>query len=521
MKSKGIRNTMVRLCLISMSSLLRTAPVRSFSFLLQSTSTNGRGVRCCFSTSNVRPVSKNDRWNPSHGNNNNLQRFLSSSSSSGDGSDDDDDSATSNSTIATTTTTTSSTTHHHQTTSNNNNNNNNNILSDDDIFYLSQALDYARLGAGHTFPNPAVGCVLVKTGKTNNNNNIDNHKSDDNNDNKHVVVLGAGFHPRAGYPHAEVFALLQAAGHVPSGVAAARAVVEEVEEGTLSNDDDDDATPPLLLLLQSLMEQYSSSKDGPRSLFGDIFQKDNDNNDDNNKSFVTAYVTLEPCCHYGRTPPCAFSLALAKVDRVVVGFRDPNPQVNGGGVQVLQNASIPVDVAKEGSPIYAECARLVENFVKRIVPKTNNNNMMNGSMRRVLRTVAGRKKTDGTLVQVHWTTTAGIVQQQASNEEQVEHLELPSAEWMERLDGLLWREELVNLRLNKVVSKKKLARLLGERVATALGGVHVAQCVGHTVLLYRPGVPPVMDLAKMAAESKQQQQQKEDEKESDEEDKET
>lgn len=59
---------------------------------------------------------------------------------------------------------------------------------------------------------------------------------------------------------------------------------------------------------------------------------------------ATIYVTLEPCCHTGRTAPCTTALINADVARVVVGVRDPNPLVNGRGVAVLRRAGIRVDV---------------------------------------------------------------------------------------------------------------------------------------------------------------------------------
>jgi diaminohydroxyphosphoribosylaminopyrimidine deaminase/5-amino-6-(5-phosphoribosylamino)uracil reductase len=59
---------------------------------------------------------------------------------------------------------------------------------------------------------------------------------------------------------------------------------------------------------------------------------------------ATLYVTLEPCNHLGRTPPCTEAIAASRVARVVVGTRDPNPHVAGGGVEKLRSAGILVDI---------------------------------------------------------------------------------------------------------------------------------------------------------------------------------
>lgn len=120
-------------------------------------------------------------------------------------------------------------------------------LTDHD--WMQHALALARRGQYTTRPNPAVGCVLVKDGQ----------------------LIGEGFHPKAGQPHAEVFALRQAG-------AQARG--------------------------------------------------------------ATAYVTLEPCAHFGRTPPCANALIEAGVARVVMATLDSNPQVAGQGRDRIAAAGI-------------------------------------------------------------------------------------------------------------------------------------------------------------------------------------
>lgn len=105
--------------------------------------------------------------------------------------------------------------------------------------------------------------------------------------------MGEGYHPRAGLPHAEVYAL-RAAGQRARG--------------------------------------------------------------------ATAYVTLEPCNHHGRTPPCSRALVAAGVARVVVGVGDPNPLVGGGGIATCQAAGIQVAVGCEEE----ECYAINEEFMLRM-----------------------------------------------------------------------------------------------------------------------------------------------------------
>ena len=136
---------------------------------------------------------------------------------------------------------------------------------------MGRALALARRGIGKTSPNPAVGCVIVRNG----------------------VVVGEGWHRKAGTPHAEVHALRRA--------------------GELSRGAD-------------------------------------------------VYVTLEPCSHFGKTPPCADALVDAGVRRVFVGMVDPNPKVSGRGIELLRSAGIEVVTGI----LEAECRRLNEPFLKHV-----------------------------------------------------------------------------------------------------------------------------------------------------------
>ena len=77
---------------------------------------------------------------------------------------------------------------------------------------------------------------------------------------------------------------------------------------------------------------------------------------------ATAYVTLEPCCHHGRTPPCTEALIKAGVGRVVVAMADPNPKVAGQGLEQLKRAGIPV----ETGVLQSEAEKLNPGFIMRM-----------------------------------------------------------------------------------------------------------------------------------------------------------
>jgi diaminohydroxyphosphoribosylaminopyrimidine deaminase/5-amino-6-(5-phosphoribosylamino)uracil reductase len=92
--------------------------------------------------------------------------------------------------------------------------------------------------------------------------------------------------------------------------------------------------------------ERASQRHGPRALRG-----------------ATLAVTLEPCCHFGRTPPCTDALRASGVARVLVGHLDPHPQVAGGGVRTLRRAGIEVQVGV----LEAACSVQHRGFLSRIL----------------------------------------------------------------------------------------------------------------------------------------------------------
>src|SRR5437764_9933585 len=77
---------------------------------------------------------------------------------------------------------------------------------------------------------------------------------------------------------------------------------------------------------------------------------------------ATCYVTLEPCCHHGKTPPCTDAVLRAGVARVVAAMRDPFPKVDGGGARRLRSAGVEVEFGLMGD----EARRLNGPYLKRL-----------------------------------------------------------------------------------------------------------------------------------------------------------
>ncbi len=81
---------------------------------------------------------------------------------------------------------------------------------------------------------------------------------------------------------------------------------------------------------------------------------------------ATFYVTLEPCSHYGKTPPCAEKIVDVKASRVVIGTTDPNPLVSGKGIEILESHGIKTKVGV----LEEECVALNEKYFKFIKTRT-------------------------------------------------------------------------------------------------------------------------------------------------------
>ena len=88
-------------------------------------------------------------------------------------------------------------------------------ITENDCNYMQQAVEAAENGIGNTYPKPAVGCIIVA------------HEE------KGDKIIGRGFHPKAGYPHAEVFALLEACGHVSDGLESALEIVMNIKNSNI------------------------------------------------------------------------------------------------------------------------------------------------------------------------------------------------------------------------------------------------------------------------------------------------
>lgn len=145
-------------------------------------------------------------------------------------------------------------------------------------FWMERALALAANGAGRVSPNPMVGAVLVSPAGD---------------------VLGEGWHGRFGGPHAEVWAVRDAA---------SRGHADRLTEATL-------------------------------------------------------YVSLEPCSHHGKTPPCTDLIIELGIPRVVVAMEDPFPEVSGRGIAALRERGVEVTVG----PCRDEAARLNEAFVHHVL----------------------------------------------------------------------------------------------------------------------------------------------------------
>lgn len=170
-----------------------------------------------------------------------------------------------------------------------------------DIEYMKMALELAKRGRGRVNPNPLVGAIVVKNGR----------------------VIGQGWHEYFGGLHAE------------------RNALKSCREAPREPQPQEMPAPR--------ETQGSREMPGPRE----------------SAEGATLYVTLEPCCHYGKTPPCTEAIIESKIARVVVGTLDVNPLVAGKGVEILRQNGITVDVGV----LEDECQWLIRVFRKFMTTK--------------------------------------------------------------------------------------------------------------------------------------------------------
>ncbi len=110
-----------------------------------------------------------------------------------------------------------------------------------------------------------------------------------------------------------------------------------------------------------VVHNYKIIGEGFHKRYGDAHAEPNAINSVKDKSLLpesTLYVNLEPCSHYGKTPPCADFIIEHKISRVVIGTLDPNPKVSGRGVELMRNAGIEVVVGV----MEKECRELNKRF---------------------------------------------------------------------------------------------------------------------------------------------------------------
>ena len=183
---------------------------------------------------------------------------------------------------------------------------------------------------------------------------------------------------------------------------------------------------------------------------------------------------------------------------IVMNIKNSNiRKMNASKTSIVKSCRILRDCVRCIHLKMEQCARIVSSFVKRISPRTDDeiaeldyDISMNGAKRSALRKLAGRMKNEGRMTELSWPTSLQVLKLDSADE--IDRVTLDHS-WIEAVDNALWEKELILLRLNGAVAKKKAAKMLGERIAKELNA-HVTQVVGHTTLLYRPGIPPQIKL---------------------------